>query len=313
MKKIYGLRLGFPPSEDERAFRLIEAMLSYRPKVVLGCIEKLPDEATAKTLAIKLSEAGLEVSAGMYTEYSRRELDKAELLCIEVLNKLSGCSVRQTKPDAKPTCTDPIWERHDEPLIGTLYLDYECAGRRDLLVDYGASVFIASKALKDYLEQHQVSGLRYEPLQDVACDRPSRKVRRDIGYYAMLCTFVLPPLDHRVLVTPWKVPEGQSDAGWNFPVISEYYYSREQIEYCDVNLVRGEELGKRILPTTIVSQRFRKLLSQWGKFKVKFEPVYIVGKNETVFPAPKSWSWKPPQPIQEVIPLEEARKKYLAP
>ncbi len=283
---------------------------SVIPHKVMHAAVYLWDEDKARQIANRLADVGFSTSLGMHTEYSRQDLDEAELLRIEVLNKLSDCSVRQTKPGVEPTCTDPVWEQHDEPITGTLYLDYECASKRDLLVDYSANVFIVSKALKDYLEQQQVSGVRYEPLQDVACHRPSREAKRDIGYYAMLCTFVLPPLDPRVLVAPWKVPDGQPDAGWNFPVASEYYYTRERLEYCDVNLVRIEELGKRILPATIVSQRLRGLFSKWGRLKVRYEPVYIVGENETVTPAPNGWSWEPPQPPKEFISLEEARKKY---
>lgn len=319
MKRIYSIWLGPTSPKSERMLALVGDILSTTPHKIEFAVLVLWDEDKARQIAIRLTEAGFDANLGMRTEYDRADLDKVELLRLrfESLRDTGEECIRQTKPGMAPADDDPSWAWHSDPIRGVLHFDYDYAKGHDLLIERLSYALIVSTHLKEFFESNHVSGVTYHPLANYKRGS-QRKPKPETGYFLLRCTSILPPLDPRVLVQPWRMPEGQPNAGWNFPVVSEYYYTRETLgNYCDVNWVGEEELGKSILPALIVSQRFRQLLSSWKKIKMEYEPVFIVGANESVSPQPNGWSWSPTQPPnefypQEIIPLAEARKKYRA-
>lgn len=282
-----------------------------RVHIVLWDVDK------AKQIAIRMVEAGFDADLGMVTEYDRADLNRAELLRLDFasLPNTDEENLRQTRAGAEPSDDDETWAWHSDPIVGTLHFDYDYAKGRDLFVEQLSYALIVSKRLKEFLESNKVTGVAYHPLANY--ERGSkRRAMPESGYFLMQCTHILPPVDPRVLVQPWRVPDGQPGAGWNFPVVSEYYYTRETLgDYCDVNWVWEGELGESVLPALIVSQRFRQLISSWKKIRVEYEPVFIVGASENANPQPNGWSWSPTRSPnefypQEIIPLAEARKKY---
>lgn len=317
MKRRYGIWLGPASPKTERMLEAVREILSVTPHRVESAVLVLWDEDRAKQIVTKMVGVGIDTDLGMRTEYDLAELDSADLLRLDLasLHNTGAGRIKRKKIDARFPDNNEVWGWHSGPVTGTLFFEYAYAKGRDLLVEQLSYALIVSRRLREFLEENRITGIAYHPLVNYE-QNSKRRAKSELSYFLAQCTHTLPPLDPRVLVGPWRVPDGQPDAGWNFPVLSEYYYTREALSsYSDVNRVWTEELGKRIAPALIVSQRFRRLLSSWRKIKVEYEPVFIVSANEDVRPQPNGWIWSPTQTVsehypQEIISLAEAREKY---
>lgn len=303
MRRICHISTGVPPEQQEQVLNLLAQELGYTPILEYGGLE-LTDEEQAKRLATRLHEAGFPASVHLRTEYDEEELDRAELLCLKPLECFDDMEIWKTPSETWYTSKGMRWGGRDDALTTPMYMDYAAARGRDLVPDPLSHELVISKRLKELWERHQISGVIYWPLIDANVDE--RPVSSAVEYYLIGRTHILPPLDPRVLVAPWKAA-GEMP---NFPVVSQLCYTRERLtKWCDVNRVL-EELGPRVIPPIVVSQRLRQLLKEANVENIEYEPVCIGSENETVELSPERWAWYPDGEPIEILPFEAARKKY---
>lgn len=301
MRQIYRLLIGAPPNEDELVLRVLEQELGYTPQLIRGHFD-LSDEELAKRISMHLYEAKIQSGVHLFTEYDPQEIEYADFLRLIPLDECDN--IRLTPPN--DWFTDKGRSRdYGEPVTGTLYFDYASASSQDLVEESFSREIIVSRRLKEIFESHGVTGLAFWPLTDGSVDE--RPVSSTIEYYLAETTCTLPPLDPRVLVTPWRAGAEQ----WNYTVVSEYYYTRERLNsWCDANRVYWEELSDLGVPPIIVTQRLRQLLVEAKIENVKYEPVYVVDENDQVKIVAAQWSWHPSREPQPILSLGAAREQY---